>query len=256
MAGETISFGRVFGRAFGTIGRNPLVVLGLAFVCSALPAFILRFLTSGIRPAFANGDARPLLFLVTVGGWLLSFVGNALVQGALVRVVLAEDEGRRATFVASLMSTLPLVLPLVAVGILTGLGVMLGMMVLIIPGIILILRWSVVVPVVIAERTGVSEAFGRSRELTEGARWKILGLFLVVAAIMFMVAVVGVVIAMSMGANPDGADDGFNPVTSIVTLIMNTTVSAIGAMLAASLYIELRNWKDGPQTRALGEIFA
>ena len=67
---------------------------------------------------------------------------------------------------------------------------------------------------------------------------------------------VGLAIGIAMGADLEGADAGFNPVTSVVTLVANTAVSATSAMLAASLYIELRNWKDGPQTRALGDIFA
>src|SRR3546814_8344703 len=47
--------------------------------------------------------------------------------------------------------------------------------------------WAVVAPALVEERTGVFGAFGRSRELTKGARWKVFGLELILLVAMWIV---------------------------------------------------------------------
>src|SRR5690348_8346723 len=65
------------------------------------------------------------------------------------------------------------------VAILTWIGYFLGFLLLVVPGIILLLVWSVAVPAAVVERTGVSASFGRSRALTRDRRWRIFGTFFV-----------------------------------------------------------------------------
>src|SRR3546814_14393610 len=50
--------------------------------------------------------------------------------------------------------------------------------------------WAVVAPALVEERTGVFGAFGRSRELTKGARWKVFGLELILLVAMWIVTLV------------------------------------------------------------------
>lgn len=80
---------------------------------------------------------------------------------------------------ASVATALRRLLPLVALSILWMLGVTLGFMLLIIPGFIVLVMWCVIVPCCVVEKTGPIRSFGRSRELTKGVRWKLLGLFFV-----------------------------------------------------------------------------
>jgi hypothetical protein len=62
----------------------------------------------------------------------------------------------------------PVFWPLVAVSILFGIGVGIGFVLPIIPGLMLLVIWSVVAPVTVLERVGVLAAFGRSGELVRG----------------------------------------------------------------------------------------
>jgi hypothetical protein len=39
--GGDVSLGRIFSRAFGVMGHNPLVVFGIAFLFGALPKLLL-----------------------------------------------------------------------------------------------------------------------------------------------------------------------------------------------------------------------
>src|SRR3546814_19979116 len=50
--------------------------------------------------------------------------------------------------------------------------------------------WAVVAPALVEERTGVFGAFGRRRELTKGARWKVFGLELILLVAMWIVTLV------------------------------------------------------------------
>jgi hypothetical protein len=45
-------------------------------------------------------------------------------------------------------------------------------------------------------------------------------------------------------------------VSTIISLVISTLFLAFWCTLQASLYISLRNWKEGPQTEALAEVFA
>lgn len=60
------------------------------------------------------------------------------------------------------------------IGILNGLGVLIGLIVLIVPGLILLVRWSVSVPYALGEDVGVTDALQGSAEETRGAFWPIL----------------------------------------------------------------------------------
>ena len=55
-----------------------------------------------------------------------------------------------------------------------------GFILLIIPGLFLIVIWSVVAPVVVLERPGVFAAFGRSRELVRGNGWNVFAVIVLV----------------------------------------------------------------------------
>jgi uncharacterized membrane protein len=58
---------------------------------------------------------------------------------------------------------------------LTNIGILLGFVFLIVPGIILLVRWSISVPYVISDdQIGVIEAIQRSWEETGDAFWPIL----------------------------------------------------------------------------------
>jgi uncharacterized membrane protein len=248
-----VSLGRIFSRAFGVMGHNPLVIFGIAFLFGALPQMIVSGILATAMPPAADADYMRGVFVVGIIGGIVGLALSALVQGAIAKATLAEDEGRKASFGECVTIGLRYALPLILVGLLTGLGVMLGMLLLVVPGIILMLMWAVAAPVVVAEKAGVTEAMSRSRELTKGARWKIFGLFLVLLVIAFAISGVNEFI---LGGAASRTQTGLLASFSIVGLIIGMITTAVWATFQTSLYVELRNWKDGPQTQALDAIFA
>ena len=97
-----MSIGRVFQRAFSTMLHNPLVVLGLALVLGALPSVLVTYVTRSVTaPTAANlaaGQDLREFYGAMFFSWIVSVVIAAIVQGALTRATVAENEGHRASF--------------------------------------------------------------------------------------------------------------------------------------------------------------
>jgi len=69
--------------------------------------------------------------------------------------------------------------PVFGLSLLHGIGVSLGLLLVVIPGVLLLLRWSISLPVLLVEKCGVVESLRRSWELTR----RRLGLALAIPAV-------------------------------------------------------------------------
>lgn len=254
-----ISISRIFNRAFGTIASNPLVTLGIAFLLGALPGTAVGYESQRLRTVSIAGSGIWPTIIIVVAGFALSIVFWTITQGALVRATIAHGEGRRAGFAESIASGLVVALPLFLFALLDAIGVGFGLLLLIVPGVMLYIVWSVAAPALVAERIGVFEAFSRSAYLTDGARWKIFGIELIalVAYWMFegMVGAVQIALAGSMSEMVAAAAQGLPFSYYVLTALSGTITTAVWAVIRTSLYIELREWKDGPATDTLADVF-
>ena len=255
-----VSIGRVLGRAFGTIGGNPATTIGIAFLFGALPQTLVRLILIPLR-ANATGQANVLAGLaITFGSALLALAFYAIVQGSLVRATVDHDEGRRAGLGESMMAGLSVAVPLILMAIISGIAMMFGMVLLVVPGIILYLMWSVASSALVDERLGVFGALARSRSLTKGYRWYILGfvlLLFVVTAIVSSIGSVLVVAGTSFSVQSITAAQQSQSVTATIgLLVIGTFISVLSGVCHASLFVELRNAKDGPSEQALSKVFS
>jgi hypothetical protein len=256
---RTVSIGRVFSRAFGTIGDNPVATLGIALLFSALPWMLIIYVIASMGSQVFAALGTAATIAVSIFSAAAFILLSMITQGALVRATVAYSEGRKAGLGESAMAGLSVALPLFLLGLLSALAVALGAVFLIVPGIILYVMWAVAAPALVEERLGPIEAFGRSRYLTRGARWKIFALLLVVFVIYLLFsAAVEVLGTMAFGGSADPEADFMSGVGLgylATTIISGTITSAVWGVILTSLYVELRDWKDGPQTEALEDIF-
>lgn len=251
---RTFSIGAIMGRAFGVMFANPVAVFGIAFLFGAIPQLVMTLLLpsnpgSDFRLFLANG----FLYLVSL---LVYVLFSALAQGAIVRATGAYIVGTQASIADCLRVGLVKALPLIALAILTSLGVMLGFLLLIVPGIILALMWAVATPALVMEDIGVVDAFGRSRFLTKGARWNVLFLMIVVAIAMWLVMAVAVVPTLILGGGMAAMGTAPTAISMIVDAVTTTFGTALWSTMQTSLYFALRDWREGPQTDALADVFA
>ena len=107
------------------------------------------------------------------------FVGTTFVQGALVDAVDSEHRGAPVPSVGALYrSSWRRLGSLVWLSIMTGVGVALGLLLLIVPGVLLAIRWTLAAPIVMLEDLGPRAAMKRSRELVRGHRGAVLRVLL------------------------------------------------------------------------------
>lgn len=149
--------------------RRSVPVAGIVFaVVSLAQALSSRHPTSGT-------------LLVSI---VLSLVGGLLVQGALVEAVRDLHEGKPAAPARSYFDrTRSRLGTLLGATVLFALGVGLGLLLFVVPGLILMSRWALIVPLVMIEGLGARAAFRRSMELVRGQTGKVLVVVFVAAII-------------------------------------------------------------------------
>jgi hypothetical protein len=100
-----------------------------------------------------------------------SLIGTTFVQGALVDAVDSEHRGVAVPSVGELYrSSWQRLGSLVWLSIMSGVGVALGLILLVVPGVLLAIRWALAAPIVMLEGLGAGAAMRRSGELVRGHR--------------------------------------------------------------------------------------
>jgi hypothetical protein len=260
--------GRVISGTFAVIGRNFIPFILLALLLAGLP----KLLVALVQPQFRNdGNVQNVQWDYSAqmyGGWIVGalvvLVAGFVLQAAIVHATVSDLNGRRVVVGDSLKVGLRNCLPLIGLAILLGLGVMIGFVLLIVPGVILLVMWSVAVPAKVVEKIGVMEALSRSDDLTWGRRWPIFGLFLIyaVAAWILEVAIMAAFapFALSKGPPSSGtAMESFMHSLDIFQLIASPIVATITTLISttggAVLYSELRGSREGNGPEALASVF-
>lgn len=115
-----------------------------------------------------------------------------------VRVALAAARGEEFQF-ARFFSGFDRLLPGILVSIVVYLGIVVGMLFLIIPGIIIALGWSMVVPLIADSKLGLGEMLSESWNSTKGQRGQIFLFYLActgVALLGLLALGIGILVAL------------------------------------------------------------
>ena len=136
-------------------------------------------------------------------------------------------------------------------------AIIVGILLLVVPGLILLVVWSVAIPALVGEHRGIPSALRRSRDLTKGVRWQIFGLILFIIVFSVGSGLVMERLAIPFGIDPDTLD-GWHAVPfgfSVFRMVLSIPLDSFASMLSVSLYVELRMWKDGLSADRLAEVF-
>lgn len=215
---QKLDVGGTLSQIFSTYGAQAGVLLPVAFGLYLVVAIVNAIIAGSLI-------LLPLGLAVTV-------VAATLYQGVVVGLVKDVQDGRRDSTVGDLIDTTwPVVLPLIGVGILAGIAIGIGFLLLVIPGLILLTIWAVIAPVIVVERSGVMDSFGRSRELVRGNGWQVFG-------VIFVVFLISAVVAGVLGAIGTGISDSVG-MRILFNLIASTLTAPIAALAAATIYFRL-----------------
>lgn len=257
--GGFMSIGRILNTAFGSIFGNLAAMTGIAFLFAGLPRALVTFFQQTAQAEIGTGLVTPAQFvMITVGGFAVAMLFTIVAQGALVRATLAFNRGEPARFGDCLATALRRLLPLIGVAVVTTLACLVATLFLIVPAIILATIWYVAAPLVVAERSGIFGALGRSSELTSGNRFSIFLVLLIslgFALVIFMLSSVltGMVLAFTISS---GDMSGIALPMAAISAVSTTLQTLLTGAIPAATYVELRGLKEGPEVQGLGEIFA
>jgi hypothetical protein len=251
---ERFDMGRVVGRAFGAISRNPVLFIGLSLLLIFLPQLVSQLL---VAPALASNTAAgnfslPAI-LSTVALGLLSVFFNYLLAAAVSYATVTDLGGGRPTIGAALAVGMRYALPLLGLAIVSGLGIYFGLLLLVVPGVIWGLMWSVATPVMVAEGLGIFDSLSRSRVLTKGWRGSIFLLLFVVFVLIFVPVVLTPLLT---GAVTAGSPVASLSAPTLIVALLTTLAYVVFSAIIAAIYVELRTIKEGATHESLASIFA
>jgi hypothetical protein len=235
----------VLGDTFAVIGRNFVILANLAVMFIGIPAAI-SITGAALTPI------SPLFGVLTLIGYLGTVVGVLLCYASIYLVAMADLHGQPIHTEGLLRTAFSEFWPMLGLAILLGIAVLLGCLLLIVPGIVLAVVWSVAFPALVLENRGVIESFKRSAELTHGKRWSIFLLYFIV----WLVFLIAELVLMAVF----GGFQGFlsrTPSLSSTVVSQLTEVVAVPfwAVLTTALFNQLRG-KAGYGAEATAEVFA
>jgi hypothetical protein len=241
---QRLDIGAMLQELLSAIGRNigSFGLLGLVLV--GAPSALLAV-------GRALGEANFGFALLGFLGFLATVVARPIFYGAVIHGTLRQLDGDPASMAECLKAGRRRWGTMLGLMISTGLLVGLGLVFLIVPGVILALRWAVAGPVVVTGGRGSSDAMGRSAKLTEGRRWSMFLFYLVI--LLTLVCAAAAIVAVGAGVAAVTSD----VVTAVVVSpLYNICMEVVLAAASAVLFRRLRSDKEGLADDTLAEVFA
>ena len=258
---RTYNIGRVLGGGVAVMKRGFLTLIAIVLIFAVVPT-ILSYAV--ILPAMGGLGADPAAQAAAFSNANWALIGPAYLVSALIaaasypalfHAAIRLLDGERADIMESVMHGIRRALPFLVLAILMYFGTVFGLVLLIVPGLILLVRWSTALQALSVEPIGVFGAFSRSADLTRGSRWRIV-LLVLVSFVIF--SALGFVLFAVLGA-AGGGSVGFS-VSGAPALIAQTAIGAFITVffigVGAAHYVELRTVREGAGTDRLAEVFA
>jgi hypothetical protein len=184
----------------------------------------------------------------------LAFLSYLLGNVACYRAVADTYMGRETSARASLSFAAGRLGATLWLTILLFVGLVAGFIALFVPGIWLVIAWSVALPVMLVEGKGGPGALGRSFRLVEGRWWATAGRFLVAYILVFVIAGVasGLISALASGLVSDTSTGALileRAGSFLVSLVTTPFIAAVTTLV----YFDLRVRKEGFDLALLAE---
>jgi hypothetical protein len=240
-----LDIGTVLSDTFAVIGRSFVLLANVAVMLIAIPA-VVRIAGVVLTPV------SPVFALVSALGAVATGVGVLLAYGVIFQLAMLDLHDQAPDSKAMFNTAARKFWPLLGLAILVCLGVGLGAILLIIPGIILGLAWSVAMPALVLEDRGIFAAFRRSAELTRHRRWSI---FLLLFLVGLVSAVIELVLLLVFGGVQGLVSREASVTTTILSSLFSVLTIPFGAVMNTALFNRLRG-NEGYGAEAVGEVFA
>lgn len=251
--------------AIGAMSVGDILDRGLKLLLARLATFYAINLIV-LSPLIVYQLAAPSL--TTAGGafgalivfaiaFLLTLILQPVGTGAILHVIAQEFIDQRVGVGAALSFALGRFFRLLGTSILAGLIIGLGSL-CIVPGFIFMVWYAFIAQVVVVEALGGEKALSRSKRLTEGFRWRIFGLVVLVVIIQGIIVGLGGALNLVLPSSeqvPVDVPGGsavravFNyrnyAINTLVSQLLNILVASFSAVCFTLMYFDLRIRKEG-----------
>lgn len=178
------------------LGKSILYILGpLAVLNGLLFSQYIDFVFGTMAPQDPVSAQNPFTFLTSSSyiGFMFLSGFSALLNFAIIfnfMKIYQERYPEEITVTEVLNASWKDVLPLFVLGVLTTILLMVGFIAFIVPGIYLMVIFSLSIPILFFEGKGVFESIGRSFKLIKGKWWSTVGLLIVASVLMYAVSMI------------------------------------------------------------------
>ncbi len=228
--------GRAFSKAFEVYSRNAVSFSIVAFL-AWLPTGAITLYSINL-PLAERGNWL-------IGAGLLYYMIHTITTAAILYAAFQDMRGLPVKLGESVQHGLRRLLPLVGATILMFLGLWLGLALLIIPGLMLLMRWYLISPVCVVEQKGPLGSLKRSAELTKGSRWKLFAAFLILFIASIVLAAPIALLSTTISPLAALAANG----------ILRSIIGAFGSVLTVVFYHDLRVEKEGVDIESIASVF-
>jgi hypothetical protein len=239
-----MNIGELLDRIFFLYRKNFIVLVGIV----AIPQLFLLVFHLAEISMIASSSLRSTIYWTVLE--ILFYLATVPVSQAATMIAVSEIHlGREATIGKSFLGSKECVYKIIVIMILSGLGVILGLLLLIVPGIILGLAWSMAVPIAVIEKMRPVAAMSRSVRLTKDSRFRIFVITIIVAVFVYIgsiifqipVAIFEIPALLQRRSIP-----AWVSVLSVVgSFFSSSLVLPIGTVATALIYYDLRVRKEG-----------
>jgi len=194
----------------------------------------------------ADEDQMELLLVLS---FVVATIVSTLLAPLLIHRVVQDLDGKPTPMLTSVrVGFRGALAELVA-----GLGVLGAGVVPVIGGILSMMfrcKWFVAAPAAVVEKRGPLEAVDRSGQLTEGRRWAIFGLYVLIVLVTIAVSIAWMIVALTISDTPRG-----HQVALLGVAVVIGAMQLFKGVVAAVTYVMLRGEKEGPPQEQLGNVF-
>jgi hypothetical protein len=240
-----MSTSELLDRTFFLYRKHFVLFVGIV----AVPYLILlAFQLASLSVPRARPEPTGILWVLLSA--LVYLIALAAAQAGTVVAVSDVHLERPVTIGSALGSIKGRLFQLTLIMVAVWIGVGVGLALLIIPGIIFALMWSLTIPVAVLERQGLRGATSRSAALTKDNRGRIfliVLLFLVLVYIVTVMVQAPIVMAVSFShlANPRVIPPWFRVLSAVGSFVSNILVAPLLTIALSLVYYDERVRKEG-----------
>jgi hypothetical protein len=248
---EAMTFGMILDRSINLYIRNFGLLFGIMAVSQAINQISQVIFTATLT---STSYADTILYLPVY--LMVQLLTMAVGTGAVTIAISSRYLGREITILQSYRIAFRKLWTLLGAWFVAGLLVGLGYLLMIIPGILLTVAFSLITPVIMLEDISAGKSRERSRGLTAGFRWQIFALLLIYYIVYYTISGVFGSLLTAAAYLVGGASIVGLSISSLLIAPLLILTSPIPALFTVLVYYNQRIKKEGFDLTLLAESLA